>query len=230
MKANSKEHLNCFLCKHSLPEWSEAIQNNAQILHFKKGQLIFEEGSEAKGFYFLHSGKVKIHKKWGTDKELIVKFAKEGEILGHRGIGAQQQYPVSATALDNIEVCYVSTDFLKTTLKVNNELTYELMLYYAHELQEAELTMSNMVHMNVKSRIAGSLLRIQDIFGVNEEGYINSTLTRQDISSYAGTTYETVFKTFNEFISEGIVETSGKNIRIKKIDVLKAIANIGSNV
>ncbi len=224
MKANNKDHLNCFLCQHSLPEWVEAIQNNAQVLHFKKGQLIFEEGGEAKGFYFLHSGKVKIHKKWGADKDLIVKFAKEGEILGHRGIGAHQHYPVSATALENIELCYVSTEFLITTLKVNNQLTYELMLYYAHELQEAELSMSNLVHMNVKSRIADSLLRIKDIFGINKDGYINSTLTRQDISSFAGTTYETVFKTFNEFINDGILEASGKNINIKKIDSLKVIA------
>lgn len=224
MKAKNRDHLNCFLCKHSLPEWSEAIQNNAQVLHFKKGQTVFMEGSEAKGFYFLHSGKVKIHKKWGKEKDLIVKFAKEGEILGHRGMGAHQRYPVSATALENIELCYVSTEFLKTTLKVNNQLTYELMLYYAHELQEAELSMSNMVHMNVKSRIADSLLRIKDIFGINQDGYINSSLTRQDISSFAGTTYETVFKTFNEFISEGILDASGKSVSIKNIDLLRAIA------
>ncbi|SFH00924.1 Crp/Fnr family transcriptional regulator [Pedobacter insulae] len=215
MDTKEPKHLNCFLCKHSLSEWQDMITNRATIHQFKKGQQIFSEGEQAQGFYFLHNGKVKVHKQWGPDKDLIIKIAKEGEVLGHRGIGTNEEYPVSATALENTEVCLISASFLKTTLKVNPQLTYELMLYYANELREAELNMRDLVHMDVRGRIAKVLSKLEEIFGVDEKGYIESTMSRQDISSFAGTTYETVFKVLNEFNHKQFIVLADKKIMIK---------------
>jgi CRP/FNR family transcriptional regulator len=220
-------HGDCFLCRYSLPEWFAAINTNAKLLNIKKGQLIFKEGDPVTGFYFLHTGKVKVHKQWGEDKDLIIKFAIAGDVLGHRGMGTNQYYPVSATALENITACFVTPEFLKTTLKVNNELTYQLMLYYANELQEAERMMRNMVHMDVKSRIAEAILKIAALFGLNDNGEINSTLTRQDIASFAGTTYETLFKLTNELITQKILDVSGKNIRILDEEKLRGLIKNG---
>jgi CRP-like cAMP-binding protein len=220
-------HGDCFLCRYSLPEWFTAIDTNAKLLNIKKGQLIFKEGDPVTGFYFLHTGKVKVHKQWGEDKDLIIKFTTAGDVLGHRGLGSNQFYPVSATALENSTACFVTPEFLKTTLKVNNELTYQLMLYYANELQEAERGMRNMVHMDVKSRIAEAILKIAVLFGLNDKGEINSTLTRQDIASFAGTTYETLFKLTNELITQKILDVSGKNIRILDEEKLRALIKNG---
>lgn len=219
-------HTNCFLKKYSLPEWETAIDNNSKLLNFKKGQAIFREDDPVTGFYFLHEGKVKIHKKWG-DKDLIIKLAKEGDVLGHRGIGAEQHYPVSATAIEDASVCFISTEFLKTTLRINPELTYQLMLYYAKDLQEAEKGMRNMVHMDVKSRIADTLLKIAEVFGCEEDGTIKGTLARQDVASYAGTTYETIFKVLNEFTADHIIELSGKTIIIKNRQKLSSLIKKG---
>jgi CRP-like cAMP-binding protein len=207
-------HENCFLCKHSLPDWLMAIETNTKILSFKKGQVIFKEGDPVTGFYFLHTGRAKVHKQWGEDKDLIIKFPGPGDVLGHRGMGTNQFYPVTATALEPITACFATTEFLHTTLRVNNELTYQLMLYYANDLQEAERGMRNMVHMDVKTRIADALLKIADTFGTNEQGVLNVTLTRQDIASFAGTTYETLFKVTNELIADKIITMSGKHIQI----------------
>ena len=148
-------HPNCFLCRYCLAEWLPAIAAEMQLLRFKKGQVIFREDDPAEGFYFLHEGKVKVHKRWGDEKELIIKFAVAGDVLGHRGIGPDQRYPVTATALDNGEACFVTSAFFRTTLKVNSELAYQMMMLYAHELQATEHSMRNMIHLDVKGRIAG---------------------------------------------------------------------------
>lgn len=209
-----EKHPHCFLCKHCLPEWQELIEAKAIIQQFKKGESIFKAGDSLRGFYFIHEGNVKIHKKWKNNKDLIIKFATAGNILGHRGL-SDQKHPVSATALNPVTLCFVDAEFFATTLLVNHELSYQMVLFFASELQKTEQSMYNMVQMDVKSRIALALLEITNTFGVDQEGFINSFLSKQDIASYAGTTYESLFKTLNEWKKKGVIELLNKRIKIK---------------
>jgi len=219
-KINHTCDRSCFLCKKCLPEWLPAIDANRKTSNYKKGELIFQEGDEVKGIYFVYSGKVKVHKKWGSEKELIIRFAQKGDILGHRGLGHDTHYPISATAIDAVTLCYIDLDFFQSTLKVNYEFIYQLLLFFADELQESERKMRNLAHMQVKGRIAQALVALRDKFGLTAEGFVNVSLSRQDLASYAGTTYETVFRIINEFTEEQLIRTEGKSIAILDADRL----------
>jgi len=208
-----------------LPEWLAAVAAHRTNINCKKGELIFKEGEETKGIYFLNSGKVKVHKHWGEDKELIVRFAKTGDILGHRGLGKTNVYPISATALENSVLCFINIDFFNTSLKVNSGLAYKLLMFYAEELQESERRMRNLAHMPVKGRIADALLSLQEKFGTTQEGFINITLSRQDLASFAGTTYETAFRVMTELTEDGFADIAGKNIYIKNTAALQQLVN-----
>jgi CRP-like cAMP-binding protein len=210
----------CFLCQNCVTEWRPLIGLNKETKMFKKGKQIFSEGEPVEGIYFMYSGWVKIHKQWTHPKELIIRFAGPGDIVGHRGLGDKKNYPVSATALEDTTVCFVSEYFLESCLKVNPALTYGLMQFYAVELQKAERRMRDLAHMEVKGRLAGALLDIHHKFGTNRDGNISMAISRQDIASYAGTTYETLFKLFNELIKDKIITSSGKYIKIKNSNKL----------
>jgi CRP-like cAMP-binding protein len=88
----------CMLCKLCLKEWIPAVSPQHENFHYKKGELLFAEGDKVNGIYFIYDGTVKVHKHWDNEKELIVRFAKKGDIVGHRGLGKENFYPVSATA------------------------------------------------------------------------------------------------------------------------------------
>ncbi|MVT11739.1 Crp/Fnr family transcriptional regulator [Chitinophaga tropicalis] len=213
----------CMLCNLCLPAWKPAIAANKQNFSLKKGQLLFQEGDPVQGIYFINSGKVKVHKHWGDEKELIVRFAREGDIVGHRGVGSEMVYPVSATALEAVELCYIDLDFFRATLKVNNDFLHALMMFYASELQESEKNMRNLVHMPVKGRIANALLTLQKKFGIHEDGSINMTLSRQDLASYTGTTYETAFRVMSELTQDKIITINGKNIAVTDVEKLQQL-------
>lgn len=211
----------CFLCSHCLPEWKEVIAVKKKTVEFKKGKDIFREGEKVKGIYFIYTGSVKVYKQWGGQKQLIIRFAKAGDILGHRGLGGDEVYPITATALEDTRACFITNDFLETTLATNPSFTSRLMHFYATELQKAEKRMRNLAHMEVKGRIADAVLELARVFGQDKNNTIAASITRQDIASYAGTTYETVFKFFTELIQEKIISTSGKTIKINKPNKLK---------
>ena len=215
MKTNNGCDLkSCFMCRLCLKDWLPAIAAHKQNISIKKGQFVFREGESVKGIYFIYSGNVKVHKKWDSEKDLIIRFAKAGEILGHTGLGDDSNYLVSATALEPVVVCYIDMEFFESTMQVNNNLTYKLMRFMANELQESEKRVRNLVHMPVKGRIAQALINLNNQFGINEDGAIGIELTRQDLSSYAGASYETLFKVMNEFTDDKLVEVTGKSIRI----------------
>ena len=211
----------CMLCQLCLKDWLPAIEANKKNFLIKKGQRIFREGDPVEGVYFIYSGTVKVHKRWDKEKELIIRFARKGDILGHMGLGNEPIYPVTTTALEHTIVCYISMEFFESTLHVNNTLTYKLMRFFANGLQESEKRVRNLVHMPVKGRIAQSFITLKNQFGTNSNGFIDIELTRQDLSSFAGASYETLFKVINELTEEKLIEVSGKNIRISNEDALR---------
>ncbi|UEG50111.1 Crp/Fnr family transcriptional regulator [Ferruginibacter lapsinanis] len=215
----------CFFCKGCMPEWLPAIDSKRKTYHVKKGEVLFNEGDAVTGVYFVNEGKIKVHKKWGADKELIVRFANKGAIVGHRGLGSNTTYPVSGTAIEPSTVCFIDLNFFLTTLKVNNDFTFQLMMFFADELQLSERKMRNLAHMSVKGRVAQSLLSLKERFGTTKEGYLDIVLSRQDLASFSGTTYETVFRILNELVQDKTIELSGKNILITNEVKLTSFTN-----
>ena len=219
----------CFFCNTCSKEWLPAIEANKQTFEFRKGELIFKEGEPVKGIFFLYEGKAKIHKKWGNDKELIIRIANKGAVVGHRGLGHHSVYPVSGTALEHVTACYIDLEFFESTLKVNPIFTYELLLFFADELQESENRMRNLAHMPVKGRVAQALLTLKNKFGLTRDGFIDINLSRQDLASFTGTTYETIFRIMSDLSDEKIILLEQKSIRLLNEEKLLTIITESAN-
>jgi CRP-like cAMP-binding protein len=215
----------CYFCQSVLRDWIPAVGANRVNYKFKKGELLFKEGEEVKGIYFVYSGTVKVHKKWSGDKELILRFANNGAIVGHRGLGDDKFYPISATALEPTTVCFIPIEFFMSSLKVNHDFTLDLLNFFAAELRESEKRWRNTAHMSVKGRLAYALLSLKNKFGVSKEGYIDIILSRQDLSSYVAATYETVFRTLQELSTDNIISLSGKHITILNEKTLVSLSS-----
>jgi CRP/FNR family transcriptional regulator len=213
----------CFLCGHCAHEWLPAVEVNKRNIYFKKNEVIFREGDKMQGMYFVTEGSVKVHKKWGEDKELIVRFAGVGDILGHRGLGNDTLYPVSATALQLVKICFIDLEFFQASLKMNPAFLYKLMMFFAEELKVSERRMRDLAHMPVKGRIALALLSLLEKFGEDSNGNINMVVSRQNLASYAGTTYETAFRVLNNFSENRMIQVDGNLISIKDISRLTEI-------
>lgn len=213
----------CFMCQNCLEEWRPAICGNKINIKLKKGETLFKEGDPVTGIYFVYSGNIKVTKQWDEDKELILRFARGGAILGHRGIGTNLNYPISGIALEPTVVCYVDMQFFESTLRVNTELTFQLVNFFAAELRTAERRMRDLAHMPVKGRVADALIKLRNQFGVNADGFIDIVLSRQDLASFAGATYETVFRVINELVNDKMIAVAGKSIAIINADTLASL-------
>lgn len=212
------------MCQNTLREWQPAIAAHRKNFQAKRGEVIIQEGEPLTGVYFVTRGNVKVHKKWG-EKELILRFANAGAIFGHRGIGTKESvYPISATALEATSLCFVPIEFFMATIRVNHDFAYQLLMFYADELNLSERKMRNLALMSVKGRLAVALLGLREQFGIDDHGCINVDLSRQDLAAFTGATYETVFRTMTELIADEIIMLKGKLISIIDDTKLKEIS------
>jgi CRP-like cAMP-binding protein len=135
-------------------------------------------------------------------------------------VGHDNHFPISATTLEPTDICFIDLEFFRSSLRTNFNFINELMLFFANELQDSERKMRNLAHMQVKGRIAQALLALKEQFGLTEQGAIDIVLSRQDLASFAGTTYETVFRIINDLARDQVIRLEGKNIVIEDQDKL----------
>ncbi|MFX0556128.1 Crp/Fnr family transcriptional regulator [Maribacter sp. CXY002] len=211
---------NCLIQKNiHLKEILQLTETRKEI-KCKKGQQFIMEGASVTGLFFLLSGSVKVLRTGLHGKEQIVRFATSGEIIGHRGFGTEETYPISAIALIDCTLCYFSKETLQETLRKSPTLTYDLMLFYANELNRSEIKVKSLSQMTVRERVIDTLLYINRKFG-QTNGYSSVLLSRREYADYSGTTEEQVIRVFSTLKKEGLLITKGKRVGIPDIIVLQ---------
>lgn len=180
----------------------------------KKGEVIFGEGEKLGGIYCVRNGVSKLAKLSPNGKDQIVKLASKGEVLGQRSVVAEEQSNLSATAVNDMEVCFVPKEAIMTSLHQNPDFTYEVLRHMAHDLREADDVIVNMSQKTVKQRIAEALLYLKNRFGEDAEGYLTLILSREDIANVVGTATESCIRILSDFRKEGLIKTSGKRMAV----------------
>nr|WP_299070804.1 Crp/Fnr family transcriptional regulator [uncultured Allomuricauda sp.] len=211
----------CLIKRNLKSELVAAFSISKNELHCKKGQQFIMEGAPVNGLFFVLKGKVKVVRTGLNGKEQIVRFAKEGEIIGHRGFGTEEHYPIGAIALENTVLCYFSKNLLQEVLHSDPKFTYDLMLFYANELNKSEAKVKTLSQMTVRERVIDTLLYVNRKFGQHHNGYMNILLSRREYSDYAGTTEEQVIRILSQLKKEGLIVTKGKFISIPDIAILQ---------
>lgn len=210
------------ILKKNVPvEYLEKIANSINLIACKKGQQFIMEGAPVNGLFFMCSGKAKVLKTGIYGKEQILRLVGEGEIVGHRGFGTREKYGISAVAIEDSILCNLTNDIMEKMLHEIPSLTYDLMLFYADELNRSETKVKAFAQMTVREKVIDTLLYMHRKFGTNHKGYLSIQLSRKEIAEYAGTTVEQVIRILSSLKKENILITSGKQIGVNAIDKLK---------
>lgn len=220
MSCNICENQNCLIKKNLNSLSNFEFTKNKTNLKCKKGQQFIIEGAPVNGLFFILNGTVKVFRTGINGREQIVRFAKEGEIIGHRGFGTEEYYSIGATALKDTVLCYFSKDILQKALYENPNFLYDMMLFYANELNRSESKVKSLSQMTVRERVVDTLLYIHRKFG-ELNGFLNLPLSRKEYADYAGTTEEQVIRVFSVLKKEGLLSAKGKKIGITDIQLLK---------
>jgi len=205
-------------------DWIFLLKERATESNHKAKSIIVHEGEKTKSIAIVKSGKVKIYCSYGKETQRIYRFATDGQIIGHRGLGANYTLPVTAFALTNTTLLNIPLPLFESLLKANPLFCYHFMLFFAKELRQSEKQMRDLMNMDLRQRVASALKMNVDAFGFDEQDdkKLSFTISRKDIAHLASTTYESVIRTLSDFQKEKIVELPNKEIRIVDLPKLQA--------
>ena len=211
-------NVNCPIRKHIENKNVNTYLKDKVTFRCSTGQQFILEGAPVNGLYFIYNGSVKVFRNNPNFGNQIIRFSKNGEIVGHRGFGTSYVYDISATALTDTILCHFRTAELIELLHKVPELMFEFMLFYADQLQKSESNAKHFGRLSVREKVINGLIFINKKFGQSDDGFINITLSRKDIAEYAGTTQEQVIKVISDLKKENLLITRGKKIGIPDME------------
>ena len=188
---------------------------------YDKGRVIFEEGDTINGVYCVKDGVCKLTKLSENGKDQVVKLVVKGGLLGKRSLVTNESASLTATALTEMEMCFIPKAEIMADLQKNANFTLDVLQKMTEDLKDSEHSIVNMAQKPVKKRMAEALLYIYDSFGVDDDGYLLIVLSREDYASIVGTATESAIRILSQFKKEGFISTSGKRIKIEDANALK---------
>jgi CRP-like cAMP-binding protein len=208
-------------------EWRDFARKNTVTLCFKPGETIFKEGQKMESMYMIEKGRVKVFSNYTKEIEVVIRFATNGQTLGHRGLGDDGIFPVSAEALSETSVNILPLKIFEDLLRNNNEFCYYFMMFVAEELRRTERQQKNLLNMTVKQRVAKAIKMNAEVFGFAKEDpqLLSFTITRKDISSLANTTYESTVRSLSELQSDKVIKIVGKKLKVTNLEKLCEITS-----
>ena len=211
--------------KHLSREEAENLFLDKVCNIYKKGDIIYYENHRLRGVYCIYKGKLKLYKTGPEGKQQIIRFAKPGDLIAFRSILSGEAACTSAQALENVILCHIPAQVFINIAKNNPSFSMALIKLSCKELDESNKFILNLAQKPVRERLAQALLLMLDYFDIDEEGYINVILTREEIASIVGTATESIIRLLSEFKKDGLIELKGKKIKILEQKKLEKLAN-----
>ncbi len=205
---NTNEH------NHLTDQELTRIANCKISQNVMRNEVIFEEDEILEGVYCIKKGVAKLIKIGEKGKDHILKLASVGNVIGSRSIINKESTKFSATAVTDMELCFIPKSEVMTDLQENVEFTLNVLQRVTQNLEESDNQIVNIVQKSLPQRLAETILYVMNHFGVDEENVLKLSLTREEYSSIVGATTESIIRTLSEFKKEKLI-TTNLNSQIK---------------
>ena len=206
------------LCVQKVPIFSslrqdELIKLSSLIGHlsFKKGERLFEEGSNPDSLYILNVGSVKAYRYTPEGREQILYVFSEGDFFGEQFLLGNRKAAYHVEALESIKICTLSKDNFQQVLRQFPEIAIRIIEELEERLSRLENVMQGMGVRSVDSRIGSLLLTFSEQYGSDtaEGTLIRLPLSREGIANYLGIARETVSRKLGQLENDQIIRSVG---------------------
>lgn len=207
-------------------EEMDILDKEMREIHYEKGQEIIHEGYKPTGIYGILRGTAKLYKSGFNGKEQILRFTKKGDLVGYRSLLGGESFSASCTVLEEVNAVYVPELIFHKLLEISSKVSFDILKKISQDLGEAGKTITLLAQKTVRERLAEILLFLENKLGMDSEGFIKITLTREEMANLIGTATESAIRLISEFKTDDLIEVEGRKIKILNHQKLTRLGHV----
>ncbi|MFA4852383.1 MAG: Crp/Fnr family transcriptional regulator, partial [Bacteroidales bacterium] len=195
---------NCELClfkqlvrQYISEEEFQPLYNRSIQLKYKKGENILKQGGRFTHIVYLSKGCVKFNYENEFEKKIILTIVDSPKLLGGINIFNDELNMFSITATDECEACLIDINVLKNLALKNSALALRLMEFATSMFRDSILNFISLAHKQVSGRVADILIYLSEKIYKSDKFIL--TLTRKELSEFAGCSQENIINTLSRF-------------------------------
>jgi len=194
----------------------QSVVVNMESQSYKKGRIILKEDSVGEHCYFLIRGRVKITRMSSDGREVILALLGPGDFFGEMSLLSGEARSANVVALEKTKAMTLNREDFLNTLELHPKVAIGLLRELAIRLQKSDEQIASLSLSDAERRIAITLLRIAEEQGTIHQGNvtIDPLPSQQDVANMAGTTRETVSRTYRLMEEDGYVQRKGRKLVI----------------
>jgi CRP-like cAMP-binding protein len=205
----TEQGLTAFINEAKGYEELRKLSDERKVKHYKRRDLIFEEGDYPRYLYFVKSGKAKVFKTNEDGKEYIIEICKEGDFFGYLDLLKEEKYTESAAAMEETEISLIPKEDFSKLLNANRDVASQMIKMLASNVTAKEEQLLNLAYNSVRRRVADAILLLHE-----KQGEGNISILRDDLARIVGTAKESVIRMLTEFKEDGYIEVIDGAIKI----------------
>ena len=200
------------------PALLQQLADSAVIKKFRRGESIFFEGDEARGFYMVGQGRVKIFKMSLDGKEQILHIFGPGEPFGEVPVFHGSPYPANAVSMDPSAMLFFPRQKFIDLINSTPSLALSMLAVLSMRLRRFAAQIESLSLKEVPARLAAHLLYLAEEQRNTE--VVTLDIPKGQLASLLGTAPETLSRIFTKMSKEGLIRVSGKKIELLCYDRL----------
>jgi len=205
-----------------------AIKQIAVEKKVNKGEILFSEGDEGKGFFVIAAGRLKVFKVSPEGKEQILHILGPGQPFGEVSVFAGQRYPANAQALENARVLFLPRAAIVNLIAANPSLALNMLAVMSKKLRQFAVQIENLSLKEMPARLSSYLIYLAEEQGVDE--VITLKISKGQLASILGTIPETLSRIFARLSGQNLIRVEGKKITLLDRSGLEDLAEFGKEM
>lgn len=204
----------------------DELLRESQIVRYQKDTVVFAQGEQARSFFLLQQGHLRVVKVTPEGRQVVVRYVVPGDIFGVAMAFGRDTYPATAVAVaDSAAVVWPSAAWPRLAAKFP-QLTINTLQAVGARLYEAHDRVVEASTERVELRVAHALLRLAGQSPV-VDGRIELAVSRQDLAEMAGTTLFSASRVLKSWETRGLVISGRQRVIVLSLASLRALVEQG---
>lgn len=186
-------------------------------------EIVFTEGDDPPGFYFLRSGRARILRTGADGREQAFRLVLPPDTFGEVPMFDGLPSPATVETVERSVIVIIPREPFLALVRTKPEVALGLLRHFARRTRAFTELVGQIGLQTVHARLARYLYQLAREEGVETTGglIVRREITVQDLASLLGSVREVVTRALQFLESEGIIEVRRREIVVRDLAALE---------